>query len=87
MVIQKGKQESIKVNWISSRLMSLLDYLMHKAPYWSVHNYEKRLDEDVRDAFMRHVIGVHKEFREDLTGLSGKFSLPTQVSTLTYMRM
>ncbi len=62
---------------------------MHKAPYWSVQNYEKRLDEDVRDSdtFMRHVIEVHKEFREDLTGLSGKFSLPTQKSKLTYVRM
>ena len=73
------------MNWISPRLLSLLDYLMHKAPYWSVQNYEKRLDEDVR--VMQHVIGVHKDFRENLTGLSGKCSLPTQKSTLTYMRM
>ena len=72
-VIRKGKQESIKVNWLSPRLMSLLDYLMHKAPYWSVQNYEKRLKEDVRDTFMRHVCKVHTESREDLTGLRGEF--------------
>ena len=54
--------------------MSLLDYLMHKAPYWSISNYDsvykKGLDEDVRDAFMRHVCAVHKQSREDLKGLS-----------------
>ncbi len=72
-VIRKGKPESIKVNWLSPRLMSLLDYLMHKAPYWSVQNYEKRLKEDVRDSFMRHVFDVHTESREDLTGLRSEF--------------
>jgi hypothetical protein len=46
---------------------------MHKAAYWSVHNYEKRLDEDVRESFMRHVMEVHADCREQLTGLSGEF--------------
>jgi hypothetical protein len=45
---------------------------MHKAAYWSVHNYEKRLDEDVRESFMRHVVEVHNESREQLKGLSGR---------------
>ena len=72
-VTRKGKQESIQVNWLSPRLMSLMDYLMHKAPYWSIYNYEKRLEEDVRNAFMRHVLEVHKESRDDLTGLRVEF--------------
>ena len=72
-VTRKGKQESTKVYWFSPWLMSLLDDLMHKAPYQSISNYEKRLDEDVRDAFMRHVCEVHKQSREDLKGLSGEF--------------
>ncbi len=46
---------------------------MHKAAYCSVHNYEKRLDEDVRESFMRHVMEVHADRREQLTGLSGEF--------------
>ena len=72
-ITKHGKSELIKVSWISPRLLSLLDYLMHKAPYWSIHNYEKRLDEDVRESFMRHVLGVHKDSRDDLAGLRGEF--------------
>ena len=68
--------ESIKVNWISSRLLSLLDYFLHKAPYWSVNNYEKRLNEGVREGFMRHVLQAHKDSREELTGSNGEFELP-----------
>jgi hypothetical protein len=45
---------------------------MHKAAYWSVHNYEKRLDADARESFMRHVMEVHNESQEQLTGLSGR---------------
>ena len=45
---------------------------MHKAAYWSVHNYEKRLDADARESFMRHVMEVHNECQEQLTGLSGR---------------
>ena len=32
--------QHVHVHWISPRLTSLLDFFMHKAPYWSVHNYE-----------------------------------------------
>ena len=71
--MRKGNAESIKVHWFSPRLISLLDYFMHKAPYWSVHNYEKRLDEDVRESFMRHAMKVHSDSREELTGSSGEF--------------
>ena len=75
-VERKGKVESIKVNWISPRLLSLLDYFLHKAPYWSIYNYEKRLSEGVREGFMRHVLQSHKDSREDLTGSNGESELP-----------
>ena len=61
---------------ISPRLLSLLDYFLHKAPYWSVNNYEKRLNEGVRKGFMRHVLQSHKDSREELSGSNGEFELP-----------
>ncbi len=73
---RKGKVQSIKVNWFSSRLLSLLDYFLHKAPYWSVQNYEKRLSEGVREGFMRHVLQAHKDSWEDFQGSNGKFEQP-----------
>ena len=75
-VERKGKVQLIKVNWFSSRLLSLLDYFLHKAPYWSVQNYEKRLSEGVREGFMRHVLQAHKDSWEDLQGSNGKFEQP-----------
>ena len=64
-----GQPEPVKVYWLSPRLMSLLDYFMHKAPYWSVNNYEKRVDVGVRTAFLRHVEQVHADNRRELTGM------------------
>ena len=75
-VERKGKVESIKVHYISSRLLSLLDYFLHKAPYWSVQNYEKRLSEGIREGFMRHVLQSHKDNWEELNGSNSKFELP-----------
>ena len=65
-----------KVFYISAKLLGLLDYFMHKAPYWSVNNYEKRVEAGVRRVFLRHVEGFHKENREELAGISGCASLP-----------
>ena len=68
--------EKRKVFYISAKLLGLLDYFMHKAPYWSVNNYEKRVEAGVRRVFLRHVEGFHKENREELAGISGCASLP-----------
>ncbi len=57
------------------KLLGLLDYFMHKAPYWSVNNYEKRVEAGVCRVFLRHVEGFHKENREELAGISGCASL------------
>ena len=67
--MRKGKLESNQVYWLSPRLMALLDYFMHKAPYWSVQNYEKRVDEGVRVAFLQHVERIHADNRSELAGL------------------
>ena len=64
-----GQPESVQVYWLSPRLMSLLDYFMHKAPYWSVNNYEKRVDDGVRTAFLQHVEQVHSGHRRELAGM------------------
>jgi hypothetical protein len=66
------------VYWFSPRLCSLLDYFMHKAPYWSVNNYEQRVDEGVRTVFSKHVEKVHTDNRAELAGMFGEalLSLP-----------
>ncbi len=69
MIKQMGQLESVKVYWLSLRLISLLDYFMHNAPYWSVHTYEKRMDEGVHTAFLQHVEQVHADNRSELAGM------------------
>ena len=69
-MVEKGK-----VYYISSKLLGLLDYFTHKAPYWSVNNYEKRVEAGVCKVFLRHVEGFLKEHREELAGISGCASL------------
>ncbi len=32
---------------ISPRLLSLVDYMLHKAPYWSIHKYEGRVNDSL----------------------------------------
>ena len=84
-ITRNGKSELVKQHWFSPRLLSLLDYFIHKSPYWSVHNYEQRLDEDIRESFMRHCMKVHKDGRQDLTGESRAFQRPNYMSTLPFM--
>jgi hypothetical protein len=45
---------------------------MHKAPYWSVNNYEQRVDEGVRTVFWKHVEKVHTDYRQELAGMFGE---------------
>ena len=68
--MRDGKKVSTKVHWLSPRFLSLLDYLLHKSPYWSISNYDRRVDENIRDGFMHHVVKVHKDSRQELQGLS-----------------
>ncbi len=53
---------------ISPRLLSLVDYMLHKAPYWSIHKYENRVDESLRKAFVEHVEKSHRDNMDELEG-------------------
>ncbi len=54
--------------WISTRLLTLVDYMLHKAPYWSVHKYEDQVDESLRKAFIEHVEKSHRDNIDELEG-------------------
>jgi hypothetical protein len=64
-----GKRDTVKVYWLSPLLMSLLDYFMHKATYWSVHNSEKWVDDGVCTAFLQNVQQDHDENLCELAGM------------------
>jgi hypothetical protein len=36
----EDKPVDYKVLWFSAPFLGLIDYLLHKAPYWSINNYE-----------------------------------------------
>ncbi len=72
---RENKKEEVKVYWISPKLLGLLDFFMHKAAYWSVHNYEKRVDAPVRTSFLKHVEDVHHQNRDALAGMSSCASI------------
>ncbi len=40
----------------------------HKAPYWSIHKYEDRVDESLHKAFVEHVEKVHRDSLDELEG-------------------
>ncbi len=52
----------------SPLLLSLVDYRLHKAPYWSIHKYKDRVDESLRKAFVEHVEKSHKDKMDELEG-------------------
>jgi len=60
----------VPVHVMSPRALALADYILHKAPYHSVSNYERRVDEGVRLSFLEFVEQQHKESRDnkDLEG-------------------
>ena len=41
--MQDGSVRDSTIQVISQRILVLLDYLLHKLPYWSTGNYEKRV--------------------------------------------
>jgi len=53
---------------ISVKLLVLFDYLMHKSPYWSSFNYEKRVPEQVRISFLDIVERAHNQGHAELEG-------------------
>ncbi len=53
MLCKLGEDKPVEheVLWFSTPFLGLMDYLLHKAPYWLIHNYEQRVDEKVRKTF------------------------------------
>ena len=60
----------VPVPVMSHRALALADFILHKSMYWSVSNYERRVDESVRQSFLQFVEQQHKESRDnkDLEG-------------------
>jgi hypothetical protein len=73
-----------KVYWLSPKLMSLLDNLTHKASYWSVYNYEKRVNPSVRYAFLILVEQTHCANRQELAGILFHHSTIRDVTKTRY---
>lgn len=46
----------------------LVDYMLHKSPYWSVSNYIKRVPEEVRTHFLDLVYKQHSQGHDELEG-------------------
>jgi len=55
----------VPVPVMSHRALGLADFILHKSMYWSVSNYERRVDEGVRQSFLQFVEGQHKESRHN----------------------
>ena len=59
---------------ISPRLLALLDYLLHKLPYWSFGNYDKRVNEQIHTLFVAKCKETHRKALDDK--LEGNELLP-----------
>ena len=54
----------------SPKFLGLMDWFLHKAPYWSAHNYEKRVDPQVRSAFLKYVEDGHTSNEDEFAGMT-----------------
>ena len=68
--MRKGKNETVPVLLFSPKFLGLLDWFLHKAPYWSVHNYEKRVDPQVRSSFLRLVEEARAANEDEFAGMT-----------------
>ena len=57
----KGGEERVEVKYINARLLSMFDWFMHKAPFWSKHIYEKKVPSNARKTFAEFVLKTHKD--------------------------
>ena len=55
----------VPVPVMSHRALGLADFILHKSMYWSVSNYERRVDEGVLRPFLQFVEQQHKESRDN----------------------
>ena len=61
---------------LSRRFLVLLDYLLHKSPYWSTGNYEKRVHQQIRSFFVERCEESHRKNVHDLAGVTLLLILP-----------
>ena len=66
-------------------MLGLVDYLLHKAPYWSVNNFEHYVDQSVRDSFLKYVESAHHDNQNEFAGMSCVFQQPQLEYALTRM--
>ena len=66
--MRDGKLQLISQKYFSVKLLSLFDYMLHKSPYWSYSNYDKRVPDAVRTSFMEVVANQHKKGHKELEG-------------------
>ena len=72
----KGKVVQVSTHVLSPKAMSIADYLLHKAPYWSSSQYDHRVSENsrTRNTFLKFVEDQHKESRQN-EDFEGDFAL------------
>jgi hypothetical protein len=67
-IVRDGKRQLIQKKVISVKLLTLVDYMLHKSPYWSSTNYAKRVPEQVRLNFLGLVEQQHNQGHRELEG-------------------
>ncbi len=70
---------------ISPLLLALVHYVLHKAPYWSIHKNEDWEDESLLKDLLEHVEKVHRDNLDELEGtLCTEFFVSYQWSPVTH---
>jgi len=64
-VYRQGKVVQVSTHVLSPKAMSIADYLLHKAPYWSSSQYDHRVSENSRNTFLKFVEDQHKDSRQN----------------------
>ena len=57
-------------------ILVLLDYLLHKSPYWSTAFYEKQFDPKLSTVFLQHCKDNHRKTRNEFEGVTLLLILP-----------
>ena len=55
----------VSTHVLSPKAMSIADYLLHKAPYWSSSQYDHRVSENSRNTFLKFVEDQHTDSRQN----------------------
>ena len=72
------------MRFFSPKFLALLDWFFHKAPYWSIQNYERRVDVAVREAFLKLVEQHHSANVSEFAGMTIHNSTETPYADVGY---